>query len=97
MGRDFFDTWKAATEETCKAPWSGGKNGKYFRCNFCGHKFGVGDLYMLLYTNSTPGAGGNPMTCKDCFDCYGSKDAAVEEWRKRLQEVKTKYWWAIVE
>ncbi len=31
------------TEEDCHRPWSGGKDGKHFKCYICGHKFVAGD------------------------------------------------------
>jgi len=93
---DSFTTQKpmVATEDDCKAPWSGGKNGKNFRCYFCGHKFFPGDYYRWIFTNNTPGAGGNPLTCKSCDD--GDRDKMVEKWKslcKRAREEDSTMWW----
>lgn len=74
---------RIATEEKCKASWCGGKNGKYFHCYLCGHKFKPGDYWRWIYTNSTPGASGNPMVCKKC-----DTPDAVEVWKSRIRDVK---------
>src|SRR5208283_4655763 len=60
--RDFV----RATAEECKAPWSGGYNGKYFRCYFCGDKFVEGSEFRMIFTNDGKDGvpGGNPLTCR---------------------------------
>lgn len=77
----FREELHAATPEECAARWSCGKPGERFRCCFCGHKFAVGDLFRIVYTNDMPNAGGNPLVCKDC-------DAATsvlrERWRDKI-------------
>lgn len=40
---------RIATEEDCKANWSGHKNGAWFKCTLCGHKFIVGDYWRWIY------------------------------------------------
>lgn len=79
-----------ATEENCKAMWSCGKNGKYFRCYLCGHKFIPGDIVRWQFTNNVPGAGGNPLVCEKCD---GTPEEVIEKWKKMNEEVKEKFWW----
>jgi len=79
-----------ATESDLKGPWSGGKNGIYFRCYLCGYKFKLGDYWRWVYTNDTPGAWGNPLVCQDCD---GTKEEIVKKWAKMHTEAETKYWW----
>lgn len=81
-----------ATEENCKAPWGCGKNGKYFRCGFCGHKFVPGDIVRWQYTNNVSGADGNPLVCKECDD--EDRAVVVEKWRALCKEFQSeKFWW----
>ena len=58
--------WQVATKEICEATWMGRRNGKYFRCAFCGHKFKIGDMWRRIFTNNVPNAGGNPLVCGKC-------------------------------
>ena len=92
MATDFFNTPKIATAEDCVLPWSGGKNGKYFRCALCGHKFVPGDGYTIAYTNDIPGGGGNPICCTS----HGEPASLREQWRERSAEwaaiTKDKFW-----
>ena len=67
---------KIVTEEDVKAPWSGGKNGKYFRCKLCGHKFQVGDYYRFIFHNF-----GNIIVCQNC-----DKDDPAQKWTKLHEE-----------
>jgi len=79
---------RIATEEDIRAPWSGGRNGKYFRCKLCGHKFQVGDYYRFVFHNY-----GNITVCKHCDDNPGEKWTQIhEEWEK-LKEGR--FWWFI--
>ena len=80
-----------ATEKDVKLPWSCGKNGKYFRCAFCGHKFKVGDYFRAQFTNDTPGAGGNPFVCEKCDDEDRSK--VVQKWKEKCEDWKSDKWW----
>jgi hypothetical protein len=55
------------TKEYCRQNWSGGKDGKYFRCGMCGHRFKPGDQCRWVYMNSTPDSCfGNFLTCEAC-------------------------------
>jgi hypothetical protein len=82
---------RTATEKDLAGPWLCGKPGEYFRCALCGYKFHLGDYWRCQYTNSVPGAYGNPIVCKDC-DCE-DRDQLIEKWRKMHEEAKSKYWW----
>ena len=79
---------KIATKKDCEMEWSGGKNGKYFRCYMCGYKFVEGDYWRWVYTNDIPDAGGNPLVCKEC-----DGPDVRERWRTHKKELRTKYWW----
>lgn len=82
---------RIATEADIRSPWNGGKDGKYFRCYLCGHKFQVGDQYRFIlskaYTNFLVCAG-----C-DCEDVERKWIALHLEWYK-LKEGK--FWHFIV-
>ena len=80
----------AATNEDLKRSWSGGKDGKYFRCYLCGHRFKEGDIVRWQYTNDTPGAGGNPFVC---VKCDGTREEIIEKWKQMHIEVRQKFWW----
>lgn len=85
-----------ANEKTCKAPWLGGKNGKYFRCAFCGHKFQSGDQWRCQFTNDVAGAGGNPLVCKSCD---APKEELVARWKamweqwNEIHRTNGQWWW----
>jgi hypothetical protein len=79
-----------ATEADCKVSWGGGANGSRFRCHLCGHRFKPGDQVRWQYTNDTPGAGGNPLVCKDCD---GTKEEIVEKMKAMYAEAKGRMWW----
>lgn len=83
----------ACTSEDTTRPWSGGANGKWFRCYFCGHKFAAGDLFRAIFTNDGSSVGGNPFTCKTCFDEHGGESGLKKEWRRLNELVKVKFWW----
>jgi hypothetical protein len=86
---DFFNTPKIVTEETCKLPWRGNRNGKYFFCGLCGHQFIVGDEYTIIFTNDIKEAGGNPIICKSC----NSSDVK-QKWINRCKEFNSdKFKW----
>jgi hypothetical protein len=89
MSHLFSGELQVATEETCKARWSCGKPGQYFRCGFCGYKFKAGDKWRGVYTNDMPGAGGNPLVCEKCNDTNA-------QLRARWLE-KANNWKAVVE
>jgi hypothetical protein len=81
-----------ATANDLTKPWSGGKNGVYFRCYLCGHKFKEGDIARWQYTNDTPGAGGNPMVCQACD---GPRDQVIEKWRALNEEYQHPKFWSL--
>lgn len=91
--------WTAATDKAVKASWSGGKNGVYFRCYFCGHRFAVGDEYRAIFTNmqslrdrGIPG--GNPLTCRSC-NPSGELEEMYEKWRQMHAVLdEPRFWWA---
>ena len=81
------------TEESRRAPWSGGKNGECFRCYLCGYKFKLGDTARWQFTNNIPGAGGNPLVCTDCDgpDVIERWIAMHREWENYTR--KQPFWW----
>lgn len=86
---------RIATEEECNAQWMCGKRGEHFRCCFCGYKFKVGDYWRCQYTNSTPGASGNPLVCEKCD---APREELVAKWKAMHDEVRAiekdqRLWW----
>lgn len=80
-----------ATAEDVQKSWSGGRNGKYFRCYLCGHKFQEGDIVRWQFTNDIPGAGGNPLVCESCD---GPKEKVIEKWKAMHAEARSeRMWW----
>lgn len=78
-----------ATSEDIKRPWMGGKNGIYFRCYLCGHKFQDGDQFRLVFSKHY----GNPLVCKECD---GTNEDVLDKWEslnKELVEIEKKFWW----
>lgn len=73
------------------APWNGGKDGKYFRCYLCGHKFVIGDQYRLVLSKTCS----NFLICKDCDngDVLQNWLDLNEEWEK-LRE--SKFWHFVI-
>lgn len=67
---------RIATEGDVKAPWNGSKNGKYFRCYLCGHKFQVGDYFRFVFHKF-----GNILVCQSC-----DKDDPVAKWTQIHEE-----------
>lgn len=89
MKNDFRNQqpWTVAQDDI-KVSWSGGKDGKYFRCGLCGHKFVVGDTCRWVYMNSTPTSKfGNFLVCSEC-DCSDVINRRLE-WEK---EAENKFW-----
>ena len=82
---------RVATTEDCQAKWSGGREGEYFRCAFCGRKFQEGDYWRWIYTNDTPGAGGNPIACETC-DTH-DRESMIAKWKAMHAEVRGRMWW----
>ena len=91
--QDWMIDFVRATPEQCKLPWSGGKDGKWFRCYFCGHKFAAGDEFRWIFTNDGSSAGGNPFTCRKCFEENGGVDGLKRLWKNINEVVKVKFWW----
>lgn len=88
-----FNEFKFATELVVRGAWRGVPHGELFFCAFCGHKFQVGDEYMLVYTNDTE-AWGNPITCRHCFEQYDGIEGLRREWHTRWAEYRTRFiWW----
>ena len=84
---------RIATKEDLKAPWGGYKDGRNFRCVLCGYRFKIGDYWRWQYTNSTPGAYGNPIVCKKCD---GTKEEIEDRMRtlyREAKEIKERMWW----
>ena len=81
---------KIATEQDTTAPWGGAKNGKYFRCYLCGHKFQVGDKYRFIFSNH-----GNLMVCNAC-----DENDPIQKWIELHEEWKLlregKFWHFII-
>ena len=81
---------RIATEQDVVSPWGGAKNGKYFRCYLCGHKFQIGDYYRFIFSNS-----GNLMVCKEC-----DKDDPAQKWTQLHEEWEKlregKFWHFII-
>ena len=90
---------REATEDDCKAPWGGFRDGSRFRCYLCGHKFTVGDGFRWVYSagmkyerddGKTVGVI-NFMTCDTC-----DGDDVSERWLARNKEfsadMRNKYW-----
>jgi uncharacterized CHY-type Zn-finger protein len=77
---------RIATEDDCRGLWSGGKNGQYFRCYLCGHKFKPGDYWRwvcsTVYINFLV-----------CGDCDGPD--VHERWRSLHEEFNSDKFWAL--
>jgi len=83
---------RIANEDDVKMSWSGGKNGKYFRCKLCGHKFIVGDQYRFVFCQRFT----NVIVCKDCD---GTNEEVREEWIKlheEFEELSNGKFWSFV-
>ena len=82
---------RVATLEDCSARWNGARDGLFFRCEVCGHRFAVGDVWRFVYMGSTRGIGGlgipNALVCGAC-DGPDVKERIVAHWR----EAVTRFW-----
>lgn len=78
------------TEKHTKGMWGGGRNGIFFRCYLCGHKFVVGDIARWVYSNGVPGASGNPIVCAACD---GPSEDVIARWKFMHEEAATRFWW----
>ena len=79
---------RIATKEDIHARWSGGKDGKYFRCYLCGCKFVEGDYWRWVYGGSMHF--GNFIVCEKC-----DGEDVLSKWEKHNKELQQKFWWAI--
>jgi hypothetical protein len=94
--KSFTREFVVADEQTCKFSWSCFPNGSAFFCAFCGHQFVPGDEYRMVYTNDIPQSGGNPLTCKPCFDKHDGLHGLRQIWAALWEEYRTRFkWWAI--
>lgn len=94
--------WTTVVAEDLTKSWLGGHKAAYFRCQFCGHKFEVGDEFRCIFTNfanwkETGIPGGNPLTCRVC-NPDGTLEEMYEKWKEmhRALDVFIKdprYWW----
>ncbi len=76
------------TKEHLKMSWSGGKNGKFFRCYICGYKFMLNDYCRFVMAGQRGYI--NFLVCEKC-DCVD----ILDKWIKINEEVKQKYWWIL--
>ena len=73
-----------------------------FRCNLCGHKFEIGDIFSTIYGqgktiqdfNGKTFGISNPTICKECDDKFhNDEDLILEEWLQMHRDVYCgKYW-----
>jgi hypothetical protein len=77
------------TNGDTKRPWSGGENGKYFRCHLCGVRFVAGMVVRWILANGIYNIGrmGNPWVCQGC-----DGDDVIERLVIHSEGAK-KYWW----
>lgn len=84
---------RTATEEDLKAPWSGGINGRYFRCKLCGYHFQLGDYWRWVFMGKEHYT--NIIVCESC-DTSDVKEKwikANKDW-ERMKEASP-FWWFI--
>jgi hypothetical protein len=98
--KGFIYEFVVADESSLKSDWgcAGRKNGRprAFFCAFCGHDFILGDEYRMCYTNDIPGASGNPLTCRKCWDAAGGWKGLREKWQELWKEYDARFkWWAV--
>ena len=75
---------RVATEEHCKAKWSG--DPANFRCYMCGHKFEVGDVWKFIYAGDRGAS--NPLICKEC-----DGPDVLDRWVAHYKRAESEYWW----
>src|SRR5688572_787006 len=78
------------TDQDLKLPWGCGRDGIFFRCYLCGHRFQAGDVARWVFTNDVPGASGNPLVCEKCD---GTKEEIVAKWKQMHIDATGKMWW----
>lgn len=85
---------RVATIEDCNRPWGGGKNGEWFRCYLCGHRFTPGDTWRWIFAGAIRGryvgALCNPIVCDRC-----DGEDVLERWQEMYAIVNTKFWWFV--
>lgn len=86
---------RIATEEDCKAKWSGGGPGENFRCYLCGYKFKPGDGWRWQYGNGRTFVVDNNkygvvnfLVCDNC-----DSPTILDKWVDIHQELYTRFWW----
>lgn len=91
----FTREFVVADERACKAHWASRRDSKAFLCAFCGHDFQLGDEYRMIYSNDLPDAGGNPLTCRECWNKHGEFEGLRKLWQKMWEEyrMRFKWWW----
>lgn len=75
-----------------KLQWGCRKPGDGLRCGFCGHKFTKGETARWVYTNDTPGAGGNTFVCQPCD---GPRDVLIEKLKAQVAEFNSPKFWRL--
>lgn len=78
------------TAEDLTARWDCGEPGENFRCTLCGYRFVLGDRFRLVFTNDTPGAGGNPKVCERCD---GTREEIIAKMISMREEANNRMWW----
>ena len=78
---------RLATKEECEAPWSGYKDGRYFRCHLCGHRFQEGDQWRWV-------RGIRMLNFKVCGKCdTGDDEDLRDRVDKAWEESKERFWY----
>ena len=83
------------TEEDLCRNWGGYRDGRKFRCAWCGHRFRAGDVARWVFTNSErdrKGVSGNPFICQNCD---GPHDEILDRLAALVREANgQRFWWA---
>lgn len=104
MAKNMFTEGFTVEEEHLKQPWLGGRNGIYFRCMMCGHRFEVGDhckWYLVKATDThledgTQVSAPNVMVCAECeSDCTMMGRSVVEVWVGICTHVYDEHWYFV--
>lgn len=105
MAKDMFTTGFTVEEKHLKQPWLGGRNGIYFRCMMCGHKFVVGDhcQWFLITATATFMEDGarvrapNVMACAPCIEeCRDQGRSVQEVWVDVCRHVYNDHWYFVI-
>lgn len=73
------------TEEHCRMPWGGGRNGKWFRCYMCGHKLVPGDIVRWVLVRG--GKASNLIVCESC-----DGEDVIDRWVAMTKEARERFW-----